>query len=213
MGLAPLRQLWIITVLKVTQSYTASSFAAKGPLSPARPHAKRASHAALHRESTVIYRCSRQDATLNTRALGERNHTAPVTALSIVHTSFFCSHIRAKGSLSPARPHEQRVCDAALCRHSTVIYRSFRQGVTPNTRTLEETKHAAAAAALSLIFTALRVSAKGALQTILGLAHEDAQRQCGRARAESIQQRGPGRGVRRGMTRTRRSPQVAKRKA
>jgi len=57
--------------------------------------------------------------------------------------------------------------------------------VTLNTRALEETKHAAAAAALSLIFTALHVSAKGALQTILGLAHEDAQRQRDRARAES----------------------------
>ena len=62
---------------------------------------------------------------------------------------------RAKGSLSPARPHEQRASDAALHRESTVIYRCFRQGVTANTRALEETKHAAPATALSLIFAAL----------------------------------------------------------
>ncbi len=62
----------------------------------------------------------------------------------------------AKGSLSPARPHKQRAGDAALHRDLTVIYRCFRQGVTANTRALEETKHAAPATpALSLIFAAL----------------------------------------------------------
>ena len=77
---------------------------------------------------------------------------APFQHLCLFITVLFthCSHIRAKGSLSPARPHEPRAGDAALHRESTVIYRCFRQGVTANTRALEETKHAAAAAALCL---------------------------------------------------------------
>jgi len=52
----------------------------KARFAGARPHEQRAGDAALYRESGVIYRCSRQGATPNTRALGETKHAAPVTA-------------------------------------------------------------------------------------------------------------------------------------
>ena len=109
-------------------------FRAKGPLSPARPHAQRARHAALHRESTVIYRCSRQGATPNTRALDGRNQRTPLSTFYNLSQSLSIVQFRAKGSLSPARPHKQRAGDAALHRSAVAIYRCFRQGVTPNTR-------------------------------------------------------------------------------
>ena len=69
---------------------------------------------------------------------------APFQQLCLFITVLFthCSHIRAKGSLSPAPPHARRTRDAALRRDSAEFYRCLRQGVTPNNRALRKRDHA-----------------------------------------------------------------------
>ena len=120
------------------------------------PHAQRARHAALRRESTVIYRYFRKGVQPNTRAPGERNHAAPNTTfirtfrfrfrdqLGTTFQLFVEARFRGRG------PHERRARDAALRHESTAIYRCFRQGVAPNTRALGERNHATSITAFRL---------------------------------------------------------------
>ena len=118
---------------------------------------------------------------------------APFQQLCLFITVLFthCSHIRAKGSLSPAPPHARRTRDAALRRDSAEFYRCLRQGVTSNSRALRKRDHATRLyRPAAYLDRAAAYFATYAWQSILRLAYKDAQRQSDRARAESTQTAG-----------------------
>ena len=161
----------------------------------------------------IVAVCGYLDEFSSNSGTGTFSAPVPVSRFKISLNLTQSPKIRVKGSLSPAPPHARRTRDAALRRDSAEFYRCLRQGVTPNNRALRKGITRPVFTAQQIILTALPRNSQSTLGKRSSYSPTKTRRGNATVRALKVpKQRGSDREVHRGMTLTRPSPQVAKRK-